>query len=53
MPQRGTIHDSPYNAFSFGLFAALELESEDREVVQKLIREWRSPALRAGPPVGP
>src|SRR5262245_29354628 len=30
-PQYGTIHDSLYNAFSFGLFAAYELESEDRE----------------------
>jgi hypothetical protein len=30
MPQHGTIHDSLYNAFSFGLFAAYELESEDR-----------------------
>ncbi len=48
-----TIHDSLYNAFSFGLFAASELESEDRELVQKLISEWRSPDLRAGPPVGP
>jgi hypothetical protein len=32
MPQHGTIHDSLYNAFSFGLFAAYELESEDREL---------------------
>jgi hypothetical protein len=31
-----------YNAFSFGLFAAYELESEDRELLQKLISEWRS-----------
>jgi hypothetical protein len=37
MPQHGTIHDSLYNAFSFGLFAAYELESEDRELPQKLI----------------
>jgi hypothetical protein len=42
MPQHGTIHDSLYNAFSFGLFAAYELESEDRELLQKLISEWRS-----------
>jgi hypothetical protein len=41
MPQHGTIHDSLYNAFSFGLFAAYELESEDRELLQKLISEWR------------
>ena len=31
MPQHGTIHDSVYNVFSFALFAAYELESEDRE----------------------
>jgi hypothetical protein len=31
MPQHGTIHNSLYNAFSFGLFAAYELESEDCE----------------------
>jgi hypothetical protein len=37
MPQHGTIHDSLYNGFSFGLFAAYELESEDRELLQKLI----------------
>ena len=37
MPQHGTIHDSLYNAFSFGLFAAYELESEDREPLQKPI----------------
>jgi hypothetical protein len=42
MLQHGTIHDSLYNAFSFGLFAAYELESEDRELLQKLISEWRS-----------
>ncbi len=42
MPQHGTIHDSLYNAFGFGLFAAYELESEDRELLQKLISEWRS-----------
>jgi hypothetical protein len=42
MPQHGTIHDSLYNAFSFGLFAAYELESEDRELLQKLISDWRS-----------
>ena len=42
MPQHGTIHHSLYNAFSFGLFAACELESEDRELLQKLIGEWRS-----------
>jgi hypothetical protein len=42
MPQHGTIHHSLYNAFSFGLFAAYELESEDRELLQKLISEWRS-----------
>ncbi len=42
MPQHGTIHDSLYNAFSFGLFAAYELESEDRELLQRLISEWRS-----------
>jgi hypothetical protein len=28
MPQHGTIHDSLHNAFSFGLFAAYELEFE-------------------------
>jgi hypothetical protein len=32
--QHGTIHESLYNAFSFGLFAAYELESEDRELVR-------------------
>ena len=42
MSQHGTIHDSLYNAFSFGLFAAYELESEDRELLQKLISEYRS-----------
>jgi len=42
MPQHGTIHDSLYNAFSFGLLAAYELESEDRELLQKLISESRS-----------
>ena len=42
MPQHGTIHDSLYKAFSFGLFAAYELESEDRELLQKLISEYRS-----------
>lgn len=46
MPQHGTIHDSLYNAFSFGLFAAYELESEDRELLKKLITEWRSPFRR-------
>ena len=30
MPQHGTIHDSLHNAFSIGLLAAYELESEDR-----------------------
>ena len=33
MPHHGTIHDSLYNAFSFGLFAAYELESEGRELL--------------------
>jgi hypothetical protein len=33
MSQHGTIHDSLYNAFSFGPFAAYELESEDRELL--------------------
>ncbi len=42
MPQHATIHDSLYNAFSFGLLAAYELESENRELLQKLISEWRS-----------
>jgi hypothetical protein len=42
MLQHGTIHDSLYNAFSVGLFAAFVLESEDRELLQKLISEWRS-----------
>ena len=42
MPQHGTIRDSLYNAFSFGLFAAYELESEDRELLQKLISGWRA-----------
>lgn len=45
MPQHGTIHDSLYNAFSFGLFASYELE-EDRELLQRLITEWRSPFRR-------
>ena len=40
--QHGTVHDSLYNAFSFGLFAAYELESEGRELLQKLISEYRS-----------
>jgi len=40
--QHGIIHDSLYNAFNFGLFAAYEMESEDRELLQKLISEWRS-----------
>ena len=42
MPQHGTIHHSLYNAFSFGPFAACELESEDRELLQKLISEWQN-----------
>jgi hypothetical protein len=46
MPQHGTIHDSLYNAFSFGLFAAYEMESEDRELLQRLVREWREPTRR-------
>ena len=50
MPQHGTIHDSVYNAFSFGLFAAYELESEDRELLQKLISEWRSQYRRPNDP---
>jgi hypothetical protein len=41
MLQHGTVHASLYNAFSFGLFAC-ELASEDYELVQKLISEWRS-----------
>ena len=41
-----TIHDSLYNAFSFELFASYELESEDSELLQKLISEWRSQYLR-------
>ncbi len=32
-PQHGTIHDSVYNVFSFGLFAAYELESEDAKTL--------------------
>jgi hypothetical protein len=40
MPQHGTIHDSLYNAFNFRLFAAYELESEDRELLEKLISEY-------------
>ncbi len=43
----GTIHHSLYNAFSFGLFAACELELEDRELLQKLISEWQN-GRRAG-----
>ena len=46
MPQHGTIHDSLYNAFSFGLFAAYELESEDRELLKRLVAEWRDPDRR-------
>lgn len=46
MPQHGTIHDSLYNAFSFGLFAAYELESEDRELLRRLVDEWRAPDRR-------
>ncbi len=44
--QHGTIHDSLYNAFNFGLFADYEMESEDRELLQKLISEWRSQYCR-------
>jgi hypothetical protein len=32
-PQHGTIHDSVYNAFSFGLFAGCELELEDAKTL--------------------
>lgn len=46
MDRHGTIHDSLYNAFSFGLFAAYELESENRELLQMLVREWREPTRR-------
>jgi hypothetical protein len=46
MPQHGSIHDSLYNAFSFGLFAAYELESEDRELLQKLISGRRAATAR-------
>ncbi len=46
MPRHGTIHDSLYNAFSFGLFAAYEMESEDRALLRRLIREWREPTRR-------
>jgi hypothetical protein len=31
--QHGIIQDSLYNAFNFGLFAAHEMESEDRELL--------------------
>lgn len=47
LPQHGTMHDVLYNHFSFGLFAAYELESEDRELLQRLIHEWREPTRRA------
>jgi hypothetical protein len=47
MSQRGTIRDSLYNAFSFGLLAAYELESKDRELLQKLISEYRSQYRRS------
>jgi hypothetical protein len=47
MSQHSTIHDSLYNAFSFGLFAAYELESKDRELLQKLISEYRSRSRRS------
>jgi hypothetical protein len=50
MPRHGIIHDSLYNAFSFGLFAAHGLESEDRELLQKLISEWRSQYRRPNDP---
>ncbi len=43
MPQHGTIHDSLYNAFGFGLFAKYELESEDRELLQRLISASEPP----------
>ena len=46
IPRHGTLHDSLYNAFSFGLFAAYELESEDRDLLRKLIGEWREPYRR-------
>lgn len=46
MPSHRSIHDGLYNAFSFGLFAAYELESEDEELLQKLLAEWRSPSPR-------
>jgi hypothetical protein len=39
MRQHGTIRDSLYDAFSFRRFAAYELESEDRELLQKLISD--------------
>lgn len=43
IPKDGTVHDALYNAFSFGLFAAYELESLDSDLLQKLVSEWREP----------
>jgi hypothetical protein len=41
-----TVHDVLYNAFSFGLFAAYELYSEDRQLLDRLLDAWREPHRR-------
>jgi hypothetical protein len=46
IPKDGTLHDALYNAFSFGLFAAYELYSEDRQLLEKLLESWREPHRR-------
>jgi hypothetical protein len=46
-PKDGTLHDALYNAFSFGLFAAYELHSEDSDLLGKLVSSWREPGRQA------
>lgn len=43
MPSHRTIHEGLYNAFSFGLFAASDLLSEDSDILDGLLEKWRSP----------
>lgn len=46
IPKGGTLQDALYNAFSFGLFAIYRLASENRQLLDTLVDEWRSPYRR-------
>jgi len=52
IPPGETLQDALYNAFSFGHFAAYQLASEDRGLLQRLVDEWRSPYRRPNERVG-